>query len=98
MDEQRTSSFDKRLSAARDRHGLDPKPQVQNSVSVSSAWGIGLRIGIELVSAVAISVACGWALDRWLHTMPLFLCLSIAIGGAAGVLNVWRAIAPSGRR
>jgi ATP synthase protein I len=56
--------------------------------------GVGLRVGVELVSALAVAVAIGWALDRWLHTLPLFLCLFVVLGGAAGVANVWRLVGP----
>jgi ATP synthase protein I len=49
---------------------------------------------VELVSALAVAVAIGWGLDRWLHTMPLFLVIFVLLGGAAGVLNVWRGVSP----
>ena len=47
-------------------------------------WVSGLRVGVELVSALAVAVAIGWALDKWLHTLPLFLSLFVVLGGAAG--------------
>jgi ATP synthase protein I len=56
--------------------------------------GIGLRAGVELVSALVVALAIGWALDRWLHTMPLFLIIFVLLGGAAGIVNVWRLIGP----
>ena len=31
-----------------------------------SPWGIGLRVGIEMVSALVVAVAIGWGLDRLL--------------------------------
>ena len=52
--------------------------------------GVGLRVGIELVSALVVAVGIGWLLDRWLHTTPLFIAAFVLLGGAAGVLNVWR--------
>lgn len=82
-------SFDQRLQAARNRQRLDA-PGETGALPPASAWGIGLRVGIELVSALAVSVGIGWALDRWLHTMPIFLALFMLLGGAAGVMNVWR--------
>jgi len=42
-----------------------------------------------------VAVAIGWGLDHWLHTMPAFLCIFVLLGGAAGVLNVWRVVSPS---
>ncbi len=93
--------FDARLSAARQRRSLDP-PSAEaeksgpgaSSALPASALGIGMRVGVELASALAVAVAIGWALDRWLGTKPLFLVLFVFIGGAAGMLNVWRLVAP----
>jgi ATP synthase protein I len=53
---------------------------------------------VELVAALAVALAIGWGLDRWLHTLPLFLSLFVLLGGAAGVLNVWRVVSPAGPR
>ena len=92
------SSLEERLRAARGRHGLDATPSAGNRSPGSfggSALGIGLRVGVELVSALVVAVGIGWALDHWLHTMPLFLIVFLFLGGAAGVLNVWRIFAPS---
>lgn len=90
-----SGSFEDRLRAARGRQGLDAPPARQrDDETAGSALGVGLRVGVELVSALVVAVAIGWALDRWLHTMPLFLSLFVLLGGAAGVLNVWRVFAP----
>ena len=92
------SSFEARLRAARERQGLDrppPGPAGQAPEGFGlSPLGIGLRVGVELVAALAVGVAIGYGLDRWLHTMPLFLVVFLFLGGAAGVLNVWRVMAP----
>jgi ATP synthase protein I len=97
-------SFEERLRAARSRRGMDsPAPSGDGGAGGapapggSSALGAGLRVGIELVSALAVAVAMGWGLDRWLHTMPLFLVIFVLLGGAAGLLNVWRQVGPAPR-
>ena len=83
-------TFEKRLSSARIRRGLDtPEPGPEGKPPFSP-WGIGLRGGTELVSALMVALAIGWALDRWLGTKPILLAVFVLIGGAAGVLNVWR--------
>jgi ATP synthase protein I len=83
-------SFEERLAAARIRQGLDtPKPGPEGKQPFSP-WGIGLRVGTELVSALVVALVIGWALDRWLGTKPILLAVFVLIGGAAGVLNVWR--------
>lgn len=91
-------SFDARLKAARERQGLEPSSQRPGGGRVgglpTSAFGIGARVAVELVSALVVAVAIGWGLDRWLHTAPVFMALFVLLGGAAGVLNVWRLMGP----
>lgn len=89
-------SFEERLAAARGRQGLDvpTRGAAPGPSGGSSPWGIGLRVGVELVAALAVAVAIGFALDRWLHTTPILLSLFVLLGGAAGVLNVYRMFAP----
>lgn len=88
------ASFEARLRAARDRHGMDTAPPGPAAPRPPSALGVGLRMGVELVAALVVAVLIGWALDRWFGTMPVMICLFVLLGGAAGVLNVWRAMGP----
>lgn len=93
------ASFEARLRAARGRRGLDPAPgPAPLDKRQASALGVGLRVGVELVSALVVATAIGWGLDRWFGTMPLMICLFVLLGGAAGVLNVWRAMRPANGR
>jgi ATP synthase protein I len=93
-------SFEERLAAARNRQGLDVAAadrSASGATGGSSPMGIGLRVGVELVSALAVSVAIGWYLDKWLHTRPIMLAVFVLLGGAAGVANVWRLMRPGQR-
>ena len=86
-----SDDFERRLKAARDRRApVDRSPKG----SGPSPWGIGARVGVELLSALIVGLGIGWALDRWLHTTPLFLVLFVLLGGAAGIANVWRLMTP----
>ena len=90
-------SFEERLRDARTRQGLDPtpsKPGPPPGDAGASPMGIAMRVGVEMVSALLVAVAIGWALDRWLGTKPILLAVFVLLGGAAGVLNVWRIYAP----
>jgi len=87
-------SFEERLRTARSRQGLDPPPPQRGDKPGGSPMGIALRVGVEMVSALLVGVAIGWALDRWLGTRPILLAVFVLLGGAAGVLNVWRTFAP----
>jgi ATP synthase protein I len=97
-------SFEDRLRAARSRRGLDtpagndPGDPKTASEEAASPLGVGMRVGVELVSALAVAVAMGWGLDRWLHTLPLFLVIFVVLGGVAGLMNVWRLVGPAARK
>ena len=86
-------SFEARLRSARERQGLEPKV-APGAPPGPSAMGLGLRVGVDLVAALAVGVLIGWALDRWLGTAPWLLVLFLILGGAAGVANVWRLMMP----
>jgi ATP synthase protein I len=49
--------------------------------------------GLAFVFALVIGAWLGRILDRWLHTSPLFFILFFFFGLAAGILNVYRAVA-----
>ncbi len=91
-------SFEERLRSARSRQGLDdPGPQAGVSEKTDNSLGVGMRAGVEVVSALVVAVAIGWGLDHLLHTLPLFLIIFVVLGGAAGVMNVWRLVGPGPR-
>src|SRR3954453_9091181 len=90
-------SFEDRLKAARSKQGLDTPPQPapdNQGEHGGSLWSIGLRVGIELVAALVVAVAIGYGLDRLFHTTPILTVVFVPLGGAAGVLNLWRMFAP----
>jgi ATP synthase protein I len=94
-------SFEERLKSARSRQGLDIPERNDGTASegkAASPLGMGMRVGVELVSALVVAVAIGYGLDRWLHTMPLFLIIFVLLGGVAGVMNVWRQVGPAPRQ
>ena len=88
-------SFEERLRSARRKQGLDPDPAHHGGDRLpASAMGLGLRVGTELVCALAVGLGIGWALDRWLGTRPIFLAVFMLLGGVAGIMNVWRLMTP----
>lgn len=88
-------SFEERLKAARGRQGLDAPPSASNKDELGpSPWGIGLRVGIELVAAFVVAVAIGYGLDWVFGTKPILTVVFVPLGGAAGIVNVWRLFAP----
>lgn len=79
--------FEERLAAARARQGLD-RPAATDRPA--SPWGLGLRAGLEVASALVVGVGLGLAIDWWAGTRPWFLVAGVFLGGAAGVMNVYR--------
>ena len=93
------ASFEDRLAAARDKQGLEAAqsgPGKSPDGLDGNALAIGMRVGVEMVSALVVAVAIGWGLD-WLfgyfgvHTRPVFLLVMFILGAAAGIRNVMRA-------
>ncbi|HVJ53850.1 MAG TPA: AtpZ/AtpI family protein [Aliidongia sp.] len=56
----------------------------------SDAMGVGMRIGVELVVAVALGAGVGWLIDRGLGSKPLGVVAGFFLGVAVGIWNVYR--------
>ncbi|MGD8327165.1 MAG: AtpZ/AtpI family protein [Sphingomonadales bacterium] len=82
-------SFEERLKKVRARREAR---QADARRKTSAAMGIGFRLSLELVVAVVVGSLLGYGLDRWLGTFPLALIVFFAIGAAAGVKNMLRAV------
>jgi ATP synthase protein I len=85
-DMQRLTELERELQRARGRRETKPEPE-----SRQSQLGIAFRLVTELVAAVIVGGAVGWALDRVLGTSPILLILMFFAGVAAGFRNVLRA-------
>ena len=51
---------------------------------------IAWRVMADIISAPAMGLLIGFALDRWLGTKPLFILVCFFIGLGAGFLNAYR--------
>ena len=78
-----------RLKKARQSqpNALGQGPVLKNEMS---GVGQAFRIGAELISSLLVGTGIGWFLDDWLGTKPWFMITFIFLGGAAGILNVYR--------
>lgn len=90
--------LDARVAAARAAH----KPEADRNRSPggalpTSGLGIAVRIGTELVAALAVGVGVGYGLDLWLGTKPWLMVAFFFLGAATGVYNVYRVTASMGR-
>jgi ATP synthase protein I len=90
-------SFEERLKSARSKQGMDPPPTGKGQgpdALGTNPLGVGLRVGLELVSAFLVAVAIGYGLDKLFGTAPILMIVFIPLGGAAGVYNLYRLMAP----
>jgi ATP synthase protein I len=69
------------------------QPVVGDRAVLQQGLGLGLRIGIELIVAIVVATGLGWAIDRWFGTRPWGMIVLFFLGVAAGMLNVYRAVA-----
>ena len=69
------------------------QPTAVDRSALQQGIGSGLRIGIELVVAIGVATGLGWATDHWLGTRPWGMIVLFFLGVAAGMLNVYRAVA-----
>lgn len=79
----RIDTFKERVAEPKRRPGAA-------SAGPASGIGQGLRIAVEMVSAIAVGAGLGWVLDAWLGTKPVFFLIFFLLGAAAAFLNVYR--------
>lgn len=84
------STFGQRLEKARKSEESRRLWRQNANRPPQSALGLAFRVAVELVSAVAVGLAIGWGIDTWFDTKPWAMVAFIVLGGAAGVMNVYR--------
>ncbi len=67
-----------------------PAPGQKKPREFASLPALALELPFTLVGAIAVGVAIGYFLDRWLHTKPWLMLLFGALGFFAGVREVLR--------
>jgi ATP synthase protein I len=93
---KKTDTFEQRLAAAQDNAGSGSRAgSAHKSVGAGqSAVNLAMRLGVELVAAMAIAVVIGWGLDRLFHTKPWLMVMMVPVGMVAGLRNLLRAAGP----
>lgn len=65
-------------------------PNSKPKSEVSKFSNLGFRIMTELLSGVVIGAGVGYFLDDLFGSKPWLLIVFLLLGGAAGILNVYR--------
>lgn len=81
--EDALSELRRRVNAARGE-GASNTPPPQSPASLA------MRYGGEFGAAIIVSALLGYGVDHFLHTSPWGLIAGVALGFAAGVVNVVR--------
>jgi ATP synthase protein I len=89
---RRLQSLTKRLDKAKAEGAASALWRDRSRPPPGTAVGLALRIGVELVSALAVGGGIGWLLDRWLGSRPWLMVTCFLAGGIAGMLNVYRVV------
>jgi ATP synthase protein I len=91
------SAFEGRISDLGDRlDKIKAQRQAEAGADLDAAMrgrgmAYGMRMAAELVAAVLVGGAIGYALDRWLGSTPWLFLMFFLLGFVAGVINVVRA-------
>lgn len=65
-------------------------PAQKKTKDFASVPALALELPFTLVGAIAVGVAMGYFLDRWLHTKPWLMLVFGTLGFFAGVREVLR--------
>ncbi len=85
------ADIDERLKALRQRVDSENGKNVSSAGSgVGRMMWLAFNVTSELIAGVLCGLAIGYFSDRYFETRPLFLCVFLPLGGAAGVLNAVR--------
>lgn len=80
--------LDERIKKLQEQEKEAQKDKPESDIAYASK--VGFRVGTEMLSGVLVGGALGYFLDRLFEMKPLFLITFLFLGGAAGVLNVYR--------
>ena len=72
-------------------NNLDKTENIKNSrLKNKKGVSFGFRIGVELVSAIAVGTIIGIFVDKYLGSKPFGLIIFFILGSMAGFLNIYR--------
>ncbi|MDC3091819.1 AtpZ/AtpI family protein [Rickettsiales bacterium] len=58
----------------------------------NNAFGLGLKISLDLVVSIIVGILIGLGIDKLFNTKPIFFLIFFILGIAAGFFNIYRLI------
>ena len=86
---KKLKDFNKRLENLKN---LNSKIKNQKKNKNIKDFGVYLKSGVELVSAIIVALLIGLFLDNYFQSKPIFLFIFLILGFAAGIMNVFRSV------
>ena len=90
---KKNEDLSKRIDKALNKEGKKETTDTTNSNSLVNAFS---RVATELLAGLLIGAGIGWTIDKWMNSSPWFLIIFFLLGGAAGILNLWRIVTGKG--
>ena len=85
------SDLQSRIAAAREREQVATRPDPKKR-AMASGYGMAIRLAVEMVAALGVSVFLGIWIDGELGTAPLFIMIFLVMGMGAGFINVYKTV------
>jgi ATP synthase protein I len=85
-----------RIARARARETEEKRTPGDGGRPPLTGFSLAFRVGVDLVAGLAVGIAIGVLLDRWLGTGPWLLVVFFVLGAGAGLVNVFRTVSGLG--
>ncbi len=69
-----------------------PKDQSQAVLSSARLWSLASEIGFKIAVPLVIFLLIGISLDKWLHTLPLFMIVGMLLSFASSSYLVYQIV------
>ena len=90
---KKNDDLSNRIDKALNKEGKKETTDINNNHSLVNAFS---RVATELLAGLLIGAGIGWTIDNWMNSSPWFLIIFFLLGGAAGILNLWRIVTGKG--
>lgn len=83
-------NINQRIKDFKETHLSSSKQGLTEKQTDYSRTAAGFQISTELLAGVLIGAGLGYLLDKLFSTQPWLMSIFIILGGAAGILNIYK--------